>query len=87
VSVAPVGPDYSGAWRTADELGFVENLGRHRSPAWTPADAVDSRAYRVACLMGYLAAFEARAIRGSVDWQTVKERAVDLLVQAREQAA
>lgn len=93
MSIAPAGPayksggDYDGSYSTRDEIQFLDGLGRWRLPTWTPADAESPRAYRVACLMGYIRAFEARAVRGSVDWTAVKAHALDLLQRAKEMAA
>jgi hypothetical protein len=93
MSIGPAGPayksggDYGGTYSTRDELDFLDGLGRWRVPSWTPADAVSPRAYRVACLMGYLGCFEARAIRGSVDWVAVRAHAIALLGVAKQEAA
>jgi len=93
MSIGPAGPayksggDYDGTFTTKDEIQFLDGLGHWRVPSWTPADAVSPRAYRVACLIGYLGAFEARVVRGSVDWTVVKVHALELLLRAKELAA
>jgi hypothetical protein len=74
-------------WGTREELGFLEDLGLHRRPAWLPTDGASPAEYRVRCLEGYLAAFDLRVLRGNLDWPRVKARALELLQEAKERAA
>ena len=72
-------------WQTRDEVAFLEDLGTHRRPAWTDGAALAD--YRLALLQNYVDAFDARVLRGSLDWPRVKARALELLQEAKERAA
>lgn len=71
----PAGPAFAGtdeAWRTSDEMSFIENLGHHTEGLSTPAG-------RRLLLHGYLVALKLRVVRGSVDWRAVETHARGLL--------